>query len=224
MPSHHRPRPAVGPASPADLAYVVHLQRRHHEALGFIPRQALAEKIEQGRVWLASENGEPAGFLHHGTLARPEVRIFQAAVQYDVRRRHLGLALVADLVRRAQAAGARAVSLRCLSFLEANDFWSAAGFELVTAEPGAKGTLNVWGLQLPSAQPGRLTTGTGNALANDRASSTPVVHDPAAFAFHSRLHPCPGCRCPTMGTWTRGAVRHAACPRCVVGVRTAAPR
>lgn len=130
-------------ANAAHLAYVVALQKRNHEALGFIPRAALSEKIELGRIWLATENGDPAGFLHHGSLAAPEVRIFQAAVQYDARRRHLGLALVSDLLARARAAGARGVSLRCLDFLDANDFWTAAGFARLTTEPGARGTLNV---------------------------------------------------------------------------------
>src|SRR4051794_11982696 len=135
----------VRPATPSDLAYVVKLQKAHGDALGFIPRAALAYKIERCRVHLALENGEPAGYLHHGSMASEEVRIFQAAIQYDARRRHLGLALVDDLLRRASGAGAQAVSLRCLSQLEANDFWRAAGFRLLDAEPGAKGTLNVWG-------------------------------------------------------------------------------
>src|SRR4051812_20753088 len=85
-------------ADERDLAYVVDLQKRNGDAVGFIPRQALAEKIELGRIWLARENGDPAGYLHHGSLSVPEVRIFQAAVQYDARRRHLGLALVAQLL------------------------------------------------------------------------------------------------------------------------------
>src|SRR4051794_17721498 len=102
----------VTPATPKDLAYVVHLQKKHGDAIGFLPRLALEEKIDLRRVWLARDNGEPAGFLHHGSLAKPEVRIFQAAIQYDARRRHMGLALVGDLLDRAAAGGARGVSLR----------------------------------------------------------------------------------------------------------------
>src|SRR3954465_15188873 len=116
---HTTPMPspaAVRAATPADLAYVVKLQKAYGDALGFIPRAALAYKIERSRVHLALENGESAGYLHHGSMAAsPEVRVFQAAIQYDARRRHLGLALVDDLVSRATQAGARAVSLRCLS-------------------------------------------------------------------------------------------------------------
>src|SRR5687767_3498212 len=87
-PRRHAPDGAIVLATPADLAYVVDIQKRNGEALGFIPRVALAEKIELGRITLATENGEPAGYLHHGSLAVPEVRIFQAAIQYDARRRH----------------------------------------------------------------------------------------------------------------------------------------
>jgi hypothetical protein len=122
------------------------------------------------------------------------VRIFQAAVQYDARRRHLGLALVADLVERARDAGARGLSLRCLSYLEANDFWTAAGFRLLTTEPGAKGTLNVWVKEVADS-------GVGSARGE--------------FAFASRIRPCPRCGKPTADTWTRGARRRRLCVECI---------
>src|SRR4051812_21215083 len=179
FPFHLAPRtapPAVRAATASDLAYVVKLQKAHGDALGFIPRAALAYKIERCRVHLALENGEPAGYLHHGSMASEEVRIFQAAIQYDARRRHLGLALVDDLLRRASGAGAQAVSLRCLSQLEANDFWRAAGFRLLDAEPGAKGTLNVWGRVLEE--------GAGFGVQGSETvvpTSTPCA---AAFSFH----------------------------------------
>ena len=180
-------------ATPADLAYVVSLQKKNGEALGFIPRVALAQKIELGRIWLARENGEPAGYLHHGSLAVPEVRIFQAAIQYDARRRQHGMSLVTGLLDRAKDAGASGVSLRCLDFLDANDFWTAAGFSLIGTEKGARGILNVWGAR----------------LGREDADSNP-------FQFHSRVHPCPGCGKPTMDTWTRGAIRRKVCPQCLV--------
>src|SRR5689334_11632091 len=206
---HALPRPGaagagiVRAAGPADLPYVVHLLKRNTEALGFLPRAALAEKIELRQIWLSLENGEPAGFLHHGSLAAPEVRIFQAAVQYDARRRHLGLALVQDLADRAAAAGARGISLRCLSFLDANDFWEAAGFTRLGAEPGAKGTLNVWAKQLEPAS---------SAPSFVRGHMDRGVN----FAFHSRLHACPNCGRPTFDTWTRGAARRRLCRDCVM--------
>lgn len=189
---HAQNRSRIVVAAPSDLSYVVDLQKRNPEALGFIPRAALMEKIERSQIHLAIENGQPAGFLHHGSLKVPEVRIFQAAIQYDARRRKLGLALVQDVIDRAVAAGAGAVSLRCLDFLDANDFWTAAGFEQVGTEVGARGILNVWGRR---------------------------ISDEATACFHSRVHPCPRCATPTMDTWTRGAVRRRLCQKCVRHMR-----
>jgi GNAT superfamily N-acetyltransferase len=183
----------VARATLRDLPCVVRLQKQHAAALGFLPRAALREKIESGRIWVARDGnrgGSAAGFLHHGSLARPEVRVFQAAVRLDARRRHVGSALVDDLLRRAAAAGAAGVSLRCLASLDANRFWAAAGFRLLGTEPGGHGTLNVWVKRL-NARPGD------------------------GFAFHSRVHPCPGCRTPTVDTWVRGTRRLSFCPACV---------
>ena len=199
------PPDSVVAATPSDLAYVVALPKRHANALGFIPRVALAEKIARGQVVLARENGEPAGYLHHGSLARPEVRVFQAAIQYDARRRGLGLELVGHLLRRAAAAGARGVSLRCLDFLEANEFWGAAGFELLTTEPGGKGTLNVWVKRLASERPGGAGVDAGGL-------EGAVLK--AQFSFSSRIHPCPGCGEATTDTWVRGARRLGLCAAC----------
>src|SRR5688500_18212608 len=42
----------VRPATAADLTYVMDLQRRHGQAVGFLSGQALAQKIELGRIWL----------------------------------------------------------------------------------------------------------------------------------------------------------------------------
>ena len=186
----------IVPATARDLPFVVALQKCHGHALGFLPRQALAEKIRGRQVWVARQGRHKLGFLHHGSLARPEVRVFQIAVGEGSRRGGVATALVEDLLARAAAAGAAGVSLRCLSALDANRFWRAVGFKLLMTEPGAKGKLNVWVRRLRRTEP----TGAGRG---DR------------FAFSSRIHPCPACGRPTVGTWVRGARRLAYCPGCV---------
>ncbi|HEY1187988.1 MAG TPA: GNAT family N-acetyltransferase [Gemmata sp.] len=121
---------AVRPAGRADLPFIDHLQRRYREQLGFLPRAALDEAVCAGRVWLALENGCPAGYLYardryHG---RAEVGvIYQAALSYDARRRHVGTALVEGWVA-AHAAGVRQVVLWCARDIEANLFWESLGF------------------------------------------------------------------------------------------------
>ena len=188
--------PRVIPATARDLPFVVALQKCHGHALGFLPRQALAEKIARRQVWVARQGSRPLGFLHHGSLARPEVRVFQIAVGESSRRGGVATALVEDLLARAAAAGAAGLSLRCLSGLDANRFWRASGFKLLTTEPGAKGELNVWVRRLRRHGPGAAGRG-------DR------------FAFSSRIHPCPACGRPTVDTWVRRARRLAYCPGCV---------
>ena len=181
----------VSLATGDDLPFVVALQKANGQALGFIPRLALAQKIDLGQVLVARVGGTLAGFLHHGSLRRPEVRIFQAAVVRGGRRRGVGAALLRRLLRRAEAAGAAGASCRCLSFLPANQFWAAAGFTIFATEPGAKGTLHVWVK--------RFGAGAG----------------PTPFPFASRVRACPGCGAGTVGTWVRGARRLALCPNCV---------
>jgi len=163
---------------------------------------ALAQKIGLGQVLVARVGRRRVGFLHHGSPAGPEVRVFQAAVVGGRRRRGVGGALVSRLLEHAAAAGAAGVSCRCLSFLDANRFWAAAGFERIATEPGAKGTLNVWARRFhvhvgrTAAPPG--PTGGG-----------------AGFDFASRLHACAGCGAATVGTWVRGARRLTLCAGCV---------
>jgi GNAT superfamily N-acetyltransferase len=187
-------RRAVTAACRSDLPFIVALQKANGHALGFLPGQALAEKVRSGQVLVARLDERRAGFLHHGSLARPEVRVFQIAVTPRGRGRGLGLALVEALLRRAEAAGARGLSLRCLAALDANRFWRAVGFRLHATEPGAKGTLNVWVCRL-----GRGTDATRGGR----------------FSFASRVHACPGCGSATVGTWLRGARRLALCRGCV---------
>ena len=191
--------PVITPAGDDDLGFIVALQKAHAAALGFLPRQALREKIRLGQVLLAIVGGARAGFLHHGSLARPEVRVFQVAVTEAARTRGVGRALVDRFLRRAAAAGAVGASLRCLSFLEANRFWRAVGFRVHATEPGAKGALNVWVRRLEPDTPPPTERGS----------------DPKRFRFASRVHPCPGCGTPTTDTWVRGARRLSLCPACV---------
>lgn len=188
---------SVTVAAARDLPFVVALQKAHAAALGFLPRQALREKIRLGQVLLARVGGARAAFLHHGSLARPEARLFQIAVTDAARGRGVGRALVNHFLQRATSAGALGASLRCLWFLDANRFWRAAGFRVHASEPGAKGLLNVWVRRLTPVVPG--ATGA----------------DFSRFAFASRVHPCPGCGTPTTDTWVRGARRLSLCPGCV---------
>ena len=200
--------PRFRPATPDDLAFVDQLRRRDSRALGFLSRSALAEKIRLGLVRVAVVGRRPAGFLLHGSMRRPEVRVFQLAVHPAFRGRGVARRLVGELAARSASAGARGLSLRCREELAANTFWHAAGFELHDLEPARRGALFVWVRRLP-ARP---------------AESAGPAEPADPFRFHSRWHPCPKCGRMTCDTWSAGGVRRRACADCadgVIGARTA---
>jgi hypothetical protein len=125
-------RPAITIATPADLKFLVHLQQKFSNAVGFLPVQALIEYVDKKLVGVAHENGQPCGYV----LGRPAYRyqpllrpITQAAVAMDAQRRRHGLALIDRMHNRAYQAGQVAMQAICRVDLEANDFWAAAGFE-----------------------------------------------------------------------------------------------
>jgi GNAT superfamily N-acetyltransferase len=109
------------------VLYVDALAKKNSEALSFIPRPRLEGYAAAGQILIAQENGEPAGFLIFGA-GWPVCRVYQACIQYDARRRHLGLGLVERLADVAAGRGARELALWCATDIEANSFWRDAGF------------------------------------------------------------------------------------------------
>lgn len=134
--------PTIRRAEPNDWRFLDQLQRRHHDALGFLSRSALGEAIARGRVLLALENGAPAGYVYGAPAyqRRADVAIvYQAAIGFDARRRLLGTALVEAFAARLPPP-VRQVSLWCAADLDANLFWSALGFVAVAHRDGARST------------------------------------------------------------------------------------
>jgi hypothetical protein len=134
------------------LQYILSLARKHTDALGFIPRATVERYVEAGQALLARENEEPCGFLIFGN-GWPRLKIYQACIQYDAQRRQRGLQLVGQVIALASERGCDAVSLWCADDLPANDFWRAAGFQLLRSKPGGhrRGRqLNLWVYWLPT--------------------------------------------------------------------------
>jgi L-amino acid N-acyltransferase YncA len=81
----------------------------------------------------------------------PTLKVYQACIQYDARRREHGLTLVARLIQRAERTGHSMISLWCADDLEANAFWRSAGFVYGGQKDGGmrRGRkLNLWTLTL----------------------------------------------------------------------------
>lgn len=119
-------------ATPNDLKFVDSLQRKFARSLGFLPTEALRTNLERGNVTLTRENDDAAGYI----LVRPVLRwqpklasVIQAAVCMDAQRRQHGLALLLRFESEARARGQVALQANCAVGVEANEFWSAAGFK-----------------------------------------------------------------------------------------------
>lgn len=149
VPPRSRPRRTVSEievsrASAADLLYVVSLMRANRESVGGLPAPAISERIERGTVLLGAVNDDPVGYLLYDYRGG-EIRVPQACIQYDARRRLHGAELL-DALYEAHP-DARQVSLRCAADLEANLFWRDMGFTCTGTVPGGRRrgrTINCW--------------------------------------------------------------------------------
>lgn len=103
------------------------LAKKNSEALSFIPYPKLEHYAEVGQIFTARENDELCGFLVFGN-GWPRMRVYQACIQYDARRREHGFTMVQRLIQAAEHRGCEGISLRCAEELEANEFWRQCGF------------------------------------------------------------------------------------------------
>lgn len=115
--------------------YAEYLARCDYEAVGFIPRPRLEMYEAAGQILVEKENDEPCGVVVFGN-GWPTLRIYQAIVQYDARRRERGLHLVERTIAEAKRRGCELVSLWCADDLPSNEFWKAAGFTRLQQRAG----------------------------------------------------------------------------------------
>jgi len=116
------------------VRYAVDLAKKNSDAVSFIPTPRLEEYQRRGQILFARENGDLSGFLVFGA-GYPTLKVYQACVQYDARRRKSGLEMIDRLKEIARREG-RDISLWCAQDLEANEFWNAAGFNLIGERQG----------------------------------------------------------------------------------------
>lgn len=177
-----------------DLSYIDKLQRANALDLAFFPVEALRRAADQGHILMAQENGEPAGYLWHGSV-RPghDITIYQACIDYEARRRWLGFGLVRRLIDIGNAAMATGIRLRCASSSDSNAFWAAAGFYCTVVTEGGrsrKRDINAWrtdiqpGLFRLSVEPSDRPMDRRDFYASVRSGDTGLL---SRFAHPSRV-------------------------------------
>lgn len=135
------PRRSIRPARSTDLAYLVQLQKRWSNAVGFLPRVAFIRYIDEHKILLVSENGQPAGYLTWSIRRDGMLHIPQVAIEPELLRTTLGTRLIHRIEKAATAGSCSVVRLRSRSDLSANSFWPTVGFSLTAtiARPTARG-------------------------------------------------------------------------------------
>lgn len=130
-----------------DLRYVMTLMRANRESVGGLPSPAIEERISRRTLLVAFLNNEPCGYLLYD-LRNGVLRIPQACIQYDARRRKYGEQLLAVLLSQVDP---DEINVRCAADLEANLFWREMGFTCLGTVGGGKRrrrTINLWAMWL----------------------------------------------------------------------------
>jgi hypothetical protein len=131
-------------ATPDDAKFVMALQRKNRESVGGLPQPAIDERIARRTLLLGLLNDEPCGYLLYDYRGNV-LRVPQACIQYDARRRKYGEDLVGFMFNLHP--NATETRLRCAADIDANLFWRTLGFVCVAVEQGGvrRGRLiNVW--------------------------------------------------------------------------------
>jgi ribosomal protein S18 acetylase RimI-like enzyme len=119
------------------IKYIDKLQRANADDLAFYPISALQKALDSKHIIAVEENGDPAGYLWYGAIREgKDVSIFQACVDYDLRRQHLGFEMLKELVSIARAGKCTGIKLTCASSAQSNMFWQTAGFYCYQVKPG----------------------------------------------------------------------------------------
>ena len=120
-----------------DIPYIIDLERKEHNAIGFIPKSAYRAAIVgeksgkykgvkcNAKLWICTENNDSVGFLlmSFGRIAR----VNQIIIQPDARLFQRGKALLTTAVDYGNMKGFFDFGCACADDLESNVFWKKMG-------------------------------------------------------------------------------------------------
>jgi hypothetical protein len=168
-------QPTVFPANLEDLKFIISLQKKFSNQIGFVPQPAIERYLASGLILRGDLNDQEAGYLlvRETPCQQPGCfSIVQAAVRLDAQRHSLGLKLVQTAEENALFSAGKMIQAACREDLEANRFWQASGFSLIAWRPGGKARAQrvlLWRKQLESsAQLNEFATPRYNLGANGR--------------------------------------------------------
>lgn len=124
---------------------------RHKNELGFVVKSALVNSIHRNELIVAIKmDGEIVGVVHYRHRKDGQTTLYSIIVDDMYRQKTLGKSLLYELKREATYKGQKNILLKCPVELEANRFYEAERFSLVTTDIGKHRPLNIWVLSLQS--------------------------------------------------------------------------
>lgn len=126
-----------------DFPYIDALRNRETYAVGFIPKQQYIRHIERrpNRTWhdwkheflvMTMDNDDHTGFSYgRFSVSKATASIWQIAIQEDARRWHRALLVTSWIEAEALRRGCKTVKARVAIDLEANLFWTGAGYKIL---------------------------------------------------------------------------------------------
>lgn len=112
------------------IDHIATLATAEADALGFIPRQAYHEAAAQGRLHVATADGEPMNFCLLGAK-KPHRRVYQAWTAPDHRRQGRQVALFETATEHDHETGILDHVAHVAEDLDAVLYWQAIGFRPV---------------------------------------------------------------------------------------------
>lgn len=139
----------VQQATAEQIDAIKQLFDQHKTELGFVIRSALVSSLKRNELLVAvTENDEIIGVVHYRHRKDGQTTLYSIVVEKAFRRKAVGRALLCELKDEASGKGQKRILLKCPTELEANKFYKAEHFLLVTTELGKHRTLNIWCLPL----------------------------------------------------------------------------
>lgn len=130
-------------ASENDISYIVRLQKKFSNQVGFVPKTAIQDHVRRMGYTICKVNGQHAAYiLQSGGTIRP-VHLIQVAVEEELWRNGIGTAMLDYVIQRSSNQNYPDITAYVREDLQANLYFTSRGFHEVRKRPGgsARGKL-----------------------------------------------------------------------------------
>ena len=120
----------------------------HNDLLGWVPRSAYEQKLEDNEIFVAEKKDKIVGFVDYHHRRDYTTTLHKIAVAEDHFGQGIGRRLVEALINECRNNNFLAITTKCLEESISNKFFQSVGFILIMTEPGKKRAINLYKIQL----------------------------------------------------------------------------